>query len=84
MFYGILILLYYRDNKQHNTPHIHARYQNFDVSIDIENNVVIAGDLPAKQLKLVQAWIEIHNEDLMANWLLAVNGDTPFRIEPLR
>ena len=36
------------------------------------------------QLKLVQAWIEIHKEDLMVDWELAVQGDEPFRIPPLQ
>jgi len=35
-------------------------------------------------MKLVQAWLEIHREDLMADWELAVSGQTPFPIEPLR
>jgi hypothetical protein len=41
------------------------------------------GSLPQKQLKLVQAWIEIHKEELMLNWDLAVQGEEPFRIPPL-
>jgi hypothetical protein len=35
-------------------------------------------------MKLVQAWIEIHQEELMKDWHLAVNGQAIFRIEPLR
>ncbi|MFZ4855939.1 MAG: hypothetical protein ACOYL3_06035 [Desulfuromonadaceae bacterium] len=30
--------------------------------------------------KLVQAWLEIHGEDLMADWDLAVTGMAPFKI----
>jgi len=41
-------------------------------------------DLPSKQLKMVQAWIEIHNEELIVDWELAVNGEEPFRIAPLQ
>ena len=26
MFYGIIIRMYYADNKQHHVPHIHAEY----------------------------------------------------------
>ena len=33
---------------------------------------------------MVQAWIEIHKEELMVDWELAVNGDEPFRIAPLQ
>jgi hypothetical protein len=35
-------------------------------------------------MRLVRAWIEIHREDLLANWKLAVEGQQPFKIEPLR
>jgi len=42
------------------------------------------GELPPKQLKMVQAWIEIHKEELMVDWELAVNGEDPFRIAPLQ
>jgi hypothetical protein len=41
-------------------------------------------DIPLTKLRLVQAWIEIHRESLLADWELAVNGQTPFAIEPLR
>jgi hypothetical protein len=35
-------------------------------------------------MKLVQAWIEIHKEDLMADWQLAVVGEPVFKIDPLK
>jgi len=35
-------------------------------------------------MKLVQAWIEIHKEDLLANWKLAVAGEPVFKIDPLK
>ncbi|MEI7839693.1 MAG: DUF4160 domain-containing protein [Methylococcaceae bacterium] len=84
MFYGILVLMFFRDNKRHNSPHIHARYQGDEASIAIENGEVLQGSLPPKQLKMVQVWIDIHKEDLMLDWELAVNGDAPFRIAPLQ
>jgi len=34
--------------------------------------------------RLVEAWIEIHQDELMADWQLAVSGQQPFKIEPLR
>lgn len=84
MFYGILVLMFFRDNKQHNLPHIHARYQGDEASISIEDGALLDGKLPAKQLKIVQAWIEIHKEELQVDWQLAVNGEEPFRIAPLQ
>ena len=59
MFYGIIIRLYLLDNQHHNLPHIHARYAEFEASIDLMEAELLAGDLPRKQLRLVQAWIEL-------------------------
>jgi hypothetical protein len=84
MFYGIIVQLFFFDNDRHNLPHIHVRYAEFKASINIETGEILAGDFPKKQLKLVQAWIEIHRDELLANWLLALEGNTPFRIDPLK
>ncbi len=73
MFYGILVLMYFRDN----------RHQGMEASISIDDGSLLEGMLPSKQHKIVQAWIEIHKEELMVNWELAVNGEAPFRIAPL-
>jgi len=84
MFYGIIIRMYLLENQHHNLPHIHARYAEFEASIGIGDSEVLAGELPRKQLRLVQAWVELHRDELFANWDLAANGEEPFRIAPLR
>lgn len=84
MFYGILVLMYYRDNRRHHLPHVHVRYQGAEAAVSIEDGAILEGILPNKQLKMVQAWIEIHKEALMINWELAVSGEQPFRIPPLQ
>ncbi len=84
MFYGILILMYYYDNKKHNMPHIHAEYAEYEVTIAIEDGSILGGSLPPAKMKLVQAWIEIHSEDLLADWKLAVAGEPVFKIKPLQ
>lgn len=83
MFYGIIIRLYLIDNKQHNLPHIHARYAEFEASLDIMDGEILSGELPRKQLRLVQAWIELHRDELMADWELAISGELPYKIAPL-
>jgi hypothetical protein len=45
---------------------------------------IMEGSIPNNKMKLVEAWIEIHKEDLLANWELAVNGQEVFKIEPLK
>jgi len=43
---------------------------------------LIEGDLPTKKMRLLQAWISIHEEELMADWALAVKGEPVFKIDP--
>jgi len=83
MFYGIIIRIYFLDNKHHNEPHLHAKYAEFEASIGIKEGEVLAGTLPRKQLRLVQAWIELHRDELLANWELASSGEQPYKIKPL-
>lgn len=84
MFYGIIISLFYEIREKHHTPHIHARYQGNHASIRIEDATLLAGSLPQRQLRMVQVWIDLHREELLANWEIAKEGGEPFRIAPLR
>ena len=84
MFFGIIITMYYFDDEQHSTPHIHIKYQGENAVFSIPNGELIAGKIKRNKQKLIEAWIEIHQEDLMANWELAVNGNEVFKIDPLR
>ena len=83
MFFGIIIRMYYA-TKEHNPPHIHVYYQDFKAIINIIDCELMDGVMPSKQLKLVSAWIEIHKDELIADWELCQNGEKPFTIEPLR
>jgi len=84
MFYGIIISMYYLDNKQHKLPHIHVKYQDEEAVVSIIDGHILDGYLKVNKMKLVQAWIEIHNDELLANWELAINGESIFKIEPLK
>lgn len=84
MFYGIIVYMYFVDNKQHNMPHIHVNYSGQEVIVAIPGGEIIEGDIPASKMKLLQAWIELHKDELMADWALAVSGQHPYKIEPLR
>ncbi|MDO8990431.1 MAG: DUF4160 domain-containing protein [Sideroxyarcus sp.] len=84
MFYGILVAMLFEDNDRHNSPHIHVRYAGQKASIAIEDGRLLGGGFPPKQLKMVQVWIEIHKDELLADWELAVAGEQPFRISPLQ
>ena len=84
MFYGIIVYMYFMDNKQHHRPHIHAIYQGQEVIVAIPDGDVLEGGIPIPKMKLLQAWIELHKDELQADWELAASGQTPYKIEPLR
>ena len=84
MFYGLIVRMYYFDNQQHKTPHIHVHYQDSVAVIEIPTGKVLEGGLPIAKQKLMDAWIILRQEELMADWQLAVNGDAVFKIDPLR
>ena len=80
LFFGIRITMYYDD---HNPPHFHAENAGHRALVDIVEGCVIRGSLPARQLKLVLAWAELHKDELMQNWELAVDGEELVKIDPL-
>jgi hypothetical protein len=84
MFYGLIISMYYLDNKQHHFPHIHVRFQDDEAVFKIPEGILLEGILPRGKAKLVEAWIELHKDELMADWQLAVSGQKIFSIEPLK
>ncbi|UCG19231.1 MAG: DUF4160 domain-containing protein [Thiotrichales bacterium] len=81
MFYGIVIRMFFYDTDKHHLPHIHAEYQDETAVYAIETGELLAGGVPTQKHKIVVAWIAIHQEDLMADWKLAVNGQKPFPIK---
>ncbi len=83
MFYGIIIKMYREIGGKHNMPHFHAEYQDDDVAITFEGEI-LEGSLPKGKLKLVVAWADIHKDELEANWKLLEEGNEIFKIEPLR
>ena len=72
------------DNKEHKLPHIHIEYNEFHAVVSLSDSKILAGDFPKNKLKLVEAWMEIHKDELMADWKLAVTGQPVFKIEALK
>ena len=83
MFFGIIIRMYFAP-KEHFPPHIHAYFQDSTVTLRIVDCEIIDGLMPIRQLRLIQAWMEIHKDELLADWELCQNGEKPFQIEPLK
>ena len=84
MFYGIIVHLYFRDNRRHKKAHIHVSYQEKEVVIALPDGEILEVSIPSNKLKLVLAWMEIHRDELMADWELAAKGELPYKIDPLR
>ena len=82
MFYGIIIRMYFAPG-EHNPPHFHAYYNEYRASFSIDSFEIANGEFPRKQKRLVQAWAELHIDELKANWKLAMNEEPVYKINPL-
>ncbi len=67
----------------HAPPHFHARYGEFEATIDLATLEVSQGELPGRALSLVQEWAMIHREELLEDWRLCRANAPPAKIEPL-
>lgn len=68
----------------HNTAHFHAYYQNETAVFAIDPIDLLAGGLPRRQRRLVEAWAELHQAELLADWTLLQTGNKAKPIEPLQ
>ena len=82
-FYGIIVRMYKESDERHNLPHIHAEYSGEEILVALDGSF-IEGSFSTGKLKLLEAWMEIHKEELEANWKLLSNGEQFFRIDPLK
>lgn len=84
MFYGVLVYMYWYDNKEHKFPHVHVTYQENEASFNIVTGEIISGNMPGNKRKMIEVWIDLHRDELLADWELAVQGSELFKIDPLR
>jgi hypothetical protein len=80
-FFGIVIAMFFDD---HRPPHFHARHAEEGAKVRIDTLEVIESSLARRQLRLVLAWAELHQDELLENWRLARAGERLREIEPLR
>jgi len=83
-FFGIVIRMFAEPASQHHRPHLHAYYQEAAAIFAIDSIEIIGGELPRRQRRLVEAWAELHRDELLEDWERLQSGQPPFRIEPLR
>jgi hypothetical protein len=79
-FYGIAISMYFSD---HPPPHFHAQYGGVEAVVAISDGGVIRGSIPDRALRLVREWLELHREEVEANWRLASRPAPLNAIDPL-
>lgn len=54
--------------KNHNRPHVHAEYDKYAVSIDIETGEILAGNLPPSQKTKAIKWVKDNKDYLLGKW----------------
>jgi hypothetical protein len=83
-FFGIIIRMFVEPAAPHHRPHFHAYYQDSSAVFAIDTIERIGGSLPRSQQRLVEAWAEIHRDELVRDWERLQAGQPPVKIEPLR
>ena len=83
-FYGIIVRMYFEMGAQHHLPHLHAYYQNTVGIYRVDQIEMIEGNLPRKEQRLVEAWIILHQNELLENWERLQSSQLPFKIAPLK
>ena len=81
VFYEIIIQMFLGE---HNTPHFHAKYGEFQALIGSNDFSLIEGRLPSKALALVVEWASVHQKESQENWTLGKNNSSFKKIEPLQ
>ena len=80
-FFGIVIYIFYMD---HNPPHFHAKYNEYEAIIQINTLSVMAGNLPPRALGMVMEWAIMHQNEILENWRRAENFEPLTKIQPLK
>lgn len=83
-FFGIIIRMYAEIGSPHCLPHFHAYYQEETAIYSLSPIGLMGGSLPQRQQRLVEAWAELHQEELIEDWERLQSGSPPFKIDPLK
>lgn len=78
-FYGIIIKMYFNDTQQHHKPHIHAFYGDYEAVVAVDGDL-LAGSIPAKQLKIIIGWLAIHEEKYTKPGIMPYEENTSIRL----
>ncbi len=81
-FGGMVIVMLFKDTKQHNKPHVHVYYGEYEASVGLDGEL-LAGSLPSKQYKILVGWLLYNEEAVYKAWNLAVQGEHFDKIKPM-
>jgi hypothetical protein len=82
-FFGIIIRMFPEPGVAHHLPHFHVYYQEHTAVYSIDPVALIAGYLSQRQQRLVEAWGEIHQQELRDDWERLLAGHVISPIKPL-
>lgn len=83
-FFGIIIRMFSEPSERHHVPHFHSYYQENVAVFSISPVEIMTGTMPQRQQRLIEAWAELHQEELLVDWNLLQEGKRPAPIDPLR
>ena len=79
MFFGIIVRMYREIGGRHNLPHVHAEFSGDEAVVALDGTV-LEGSLPRNKMKLLLAWMEIHHDELEANWSPSSGANSTFAL----
>ena len=82
-FFNIIVRMQYKDEGVHHKPHVHVQYAEYHAVLALDGEL-LAGQIPVKQLRMVEVWMTIHEEELYKAWNDAVRSIPFAKIDPLR
>jgi len=81
-FLGILIYMFKEKNSPHHKPHVHVVYAEYKLSIAADGEI-LAGFLPRKQQKAVEAWAAVREDEINASWIALNENSEVIKIKGL-
>jgi hypothetical protein len=81
-FFGVLIYMFQEKNTSHSKPHVHAVFAEYKMSIAADGEI-LAGKLPRKQQKYVEAWVALREDELNAAWIALNENSEVLKIKGL-
>ena len=80
VFFGMIIRIFHSD---HNPPHIHVQYGEFEATVDIKTGDILHGKIPPRLYKILREWLRLRRSDVLSAWQEARQHKMPRRIKPM-